>query len=80
MVLEPDEERGGEDLAGAVQVVVGAHEDLELLVDGLGLVLHALARRKTSSAESMNRKPKRRWQYSSCMNAAVCGSWVIAIV
>ena len=34
----------------------------------------------TSSAESMNRKPKRRWQKSSCMNGAVAGSWVIAIV
>ena len=36
--------------------------------------------RKTSSAESMKRKPKRRWQKSSCRYGAVAGSWVITIV
>ena len=80
VVLEPDEERGGEDLAGAVEVVAGPMKISNFLSTASDSCSTRWRLRNTSSMESMNRKPKRRWQKSSCMNGVVSGSCVITSV
>ena len=55
-------------------------EDLELLVRALALDLDSLALRKASSAESMNRKPERRWSLARSGTEPSRCSWVTATV
>ena len=79
-VLEPDQERGGEDLAGAVHVVVGADEDLVALVDRLRLLLDPLALAEHVLGRVHEPEPEAPLAEQLLIYSAVSGSWVIASV